>query len=57
MLSKGCNRATFLPQVWDQLPEKADFLNHLCRKAGLSPACWRQAQTTIEVYEVEHFSE
>jgi len=57
ILSKGCNRATFLPQVWDQLPEKVDFLNHLSRKAGLSPSCWRQAQTTIEVYEVEHFSE
>lgn len=34
------HRATFLPQVWDQLPEPADFLAHLLRKAGLSGDFW-----------------
>ncbi|MCY1366096.1 AmmeMemoRadiSam system protein A [compost metagenome] len=30
----GC-RSTFLPQVWRQLPNPHDFLQHLLRKAGL----------------------
>jgi AMMECR1 domain-containing protein len=29
-------RATFLPQVWQSLPEAAEFVAHLKRKAGLS---------------------
>jgi hypothetical protein len=33
-------RSTFLPQVWDQLPEPADFLAHLKRKAGLPADFW-----------------
>lgn len=33
-------RATFLPQVWQQLPERRDFLRALLRKAGLSPDFW-----------------
>jgi MEMO1 family protein len=31
-------RATFLPQVWESLPDPEDFVAHLKRKAGLSPA-------------------
>lgn len=34
------HRATFLPQVWEQLPEPADFLDHLLRKAGLRADFW-----------------
>ena len=30
-------RATFLPQVWEQLPTFNDFMVHLCQKAGLQP--------------------
>ena len=33
-------RSTFLPQVWEQLPQPGDFLAHLKRKAGLPPAFW-----------------
>jgi len=33
-------RSTFLPQVWEQLPDPVDFLAHLKRKAGLPPAFW-----------------
>lgn len=32
-------RATFLPQVWEQLPLFEDFFSHLCKKAGLSESC------------------
>jgi len=33
-------RATFLPQVWEQLPRPEDFLSYLKKKAGLSPDFW-----------------
>lgn len=38
ILFAGCRSATFLPQVWDQLPEPAQFLAALKHKAGLDPA-------------------
>jgi AmmeMemoRadiSam system protein A len=34
------HRATFLPQVWEQLPEPRDFVDHLLRKAGLRSDFW-----------------
>lgn len=40
ILSDGNKRGLFLPQVWDQLPDPADFLAHLKRKAGLSMDHW-----------------
>lgn len=35
IISDGINRATFLPSVWEQLPDKEMFVNHLMRKAGI----------------------
>lgn len=40
ILREGPHRATFLPAVWDDLPEPAAFLSHLKRKAGLAPDYW-----------------
>ncbi len=57
ILTHGHHRATFLPQVWDQLPGMEDFLGHLCQKAGLEKTCWKDAKTAVEVYEVAVFSE
>ena len=36
----GCQRATFLPQVWEQLPERRQFMAALKQKAGLPPDFW-----------------
>ncbi len=36
-------RATFLPKVWDMLPESGDFLRELRRKAGLAPDYWSES--------------
>ena len=49
-------RATFLPAVWEQLPEPPAFLSALWRKAGLAPGEWPDG-TTIEVYDSEEFAE
>lgn len=48
--------ATFLPQVWDQLPTPELFMQHLKQKAGLSPYFWAD-DVELSRYEVEKFSE
>jgi AmmeMemoRadiSam system protein A len=57
ILTHGHHRATFLPQVWEQLPAAEDFLGHLCQKAGVEKTCWKDTKTAVEVYEVSVFSE
>jgi len=50
-------RATFLPQVWEKLPDPAEFLDHLCYKMGLEPQTWRRKHLEVLVYAVEDFHE
>jgi len=57
IIKKGGARATFLPQVWEQLPGPEDFLAHLCRKAGLSPDEWRKGELGVSIYQVQYFNE
>lgn len=57
ILRIGNSRATFLPQVWQQLPRSEDFLGHLCRKAGLSDTAWRDSHPEILIYRVQSFEE
>ena len=57
IISKGMARATFLPQVWEQLPATEDFLAHLCRKAGLSSDEWKKAEMGVSTYQVQYFHE
>lgn len=40
ILEYAYHRGTFLPSVWDSLPEKQQFLQQLKRKAGLPAAFW-----------------
>jgi AmmeMemoRadiSam system protein A len=57
VLESGWHRATFLPQVWEQLPTHHDFLSHLCLKAGLPADAWHSADMKISTYQVEEFTE
>jgi AmmeMemoRadiSam system protein B/AmmeMemoRadiSam system protein A len=57
VLQIGRHSATFLPQVWEQLPDKVDFLNHLAEKAGCASTAWRQPGTSVFIYHVECFKE
>ena len=57
ILQDGQLRATFLPQVWDKLPDKAEVLEKLCSKTGVAPDTWRRRRLTVMTYEVEEFSE
>lgn len=40
ILVEGGQRGTFLPSVWESLPNAEDFLHQLKRKAGLSKGYW-----------------
>ncbi|KKP35403.1 MAG: hypothetical protein UR26_C0005G0017 [candidate division TM6 bacterium GW2011_GWF2_32_72] len=55
ILSKNLNSATYLPQVWKDLPNKDEFLSSLCIKAGLSKDAWKQNNINIKTYQAEHF--
>lgn len=57
IINKGLNRATFLPQVWKQLPRPEDFLNHLCMKAGLPANTWQTETLAVQTYQVISFEE
>jgi AmmeMemoRadiSam system protein A len=57
ILRDGFHRATFLPQVWEQLPDPADFLSHLCAKMGSSPNAWKIKHLDVSIYQVEEFHE
>ncbi len=49
-------QATFLPTVWEQLPDFSAFFSHLCRKAGLPGDCLR-LHPEILVYQAEEIRE
>jgi len=57
VLRVGTRQATFLPQVWEQLPNKRTFLGELCRKAGLPESAWMKPGASVLVYQVEAFKE
>jgi len=57
IIKKGYYSSTFLPQVWEQLPDKKSFLMHLCMKAGLSPDEWKTGDLEVDIYKSEAFEE
>ncbi len=57
ILEKGYARATFLPQVWAQLPDPSSFLERLSMKAGLDADEWAKGEITVYTYGVQVFSE
>jgi AmmeMemoRadiSam system protein A len=57
VLRDGLRRATFLPQVWEKLPDPREFLSHLCQKMGAASDLWRRRKLKVEIYHVEEFHE
>jgi uncharacterized protein len=57
ILRDGRNRATFLPQVWEKVPDPEDFLSQLCMKMGEPPNTWRRKHLDVSIYHVEEFHE
>ncbi len=56
VVEHGVHRATFLPQVWQHLPEPEDFLGRLREKAGLPPGFWADG-IRIHRYSVQSWDE
>ncbi len=58
ILKKGSNSGLFLPQVWEQLPDKKEFLSNLCFKAGLlNPNAWKDKSVQVCKFNVQIFEE
>ena len=57
ILQDGFHRATFLPQVWEKIPEAAAFLDNLCYKMGVNSSVWRSKHLEVLTYQVEEFHE
>ncbi len=52
----GTRCGTFLPSVWEHLPEPLEFINQLKKKAGLPTSYWSKS-LSIERYTVESFAQ
>ncbi len=52
----GVRRATFLPKVWDQLPEPRRFLEQLKLKAGLPQDYWSE-RLAFQRYRTTSYAE
>ena len=57
VLKDGSRRATFLPQVWEQIEDPEEFLAHLCAKMGAPHDQWRRKHLEVLIYQVEEFQE
>lgn len=58
VVEKGMFKGVLLPQVpveWEW--EAEEFLCQACMKAGLSPDCWLDEETTIYTFQGQIFSE
>ena len=54
----GEKSGLFLPQVWEQISGKEDFLGELCaQKAGLPRSCWKDPKTEVYSFTVDAFKE
>lgn len=57
IIKKGMHSATYLPQVWDDLPKRDIFFGTLCQKAGLENDCYKEPGMEFYRYEADVFSE
>lgn len=57
IIEYGMRKGLFLPQVWDQIPDKKQFLEALCWKAGLTPDYILDKNTKLYRFNVKAFKE
>ena len=56
LIASGRRRGTFLPQMWEQLPDVHEFFMHLKLKAGFSPDEW-PSDTKVWRYQARKYKE
>lgn len=54
ILKNGYQSATFLPQVWEKVPDPVNFLQELSLKAGMDENDWKKSE--ISIYRVVSFT-
>ena len=54
ILQEGKHRATYLPSVWEKIPDPQQFVSELRAKAGLSKEGWSEAMQ-VSIYTTEEF--
>ncbi|MFH2106681.1 MAG: AmmeMemoRadiSam system protein A [Candidatus Micrarchaeota archaeon] len=57
IMKNGFHTATYLPAVWEQIPDKTEFMSELSIKAGMSKDGWKEPDTEFFVYEAIEISE
>ncbi len=58
VVRRGGRSGLFLPQVWEQLPNKEQFMGYLCaEKAGLPFEAWRDKDTQLFTFTVFSFTD
>ncbi|MEA4812496.1 MAG: AmmeMemoRadiSam system protein A [Anaerolineaceae bacterium] len=57
VIKDGSVSATYLPQVWKQIPKPAHFLSELCLKMGAPADAWQKKRLQVSTYQVEEFQE
>ncbi len=57
ILKLGTHQATFLPQVWEDIPDFNSFFAHLCQKAGVNPYSCLEKHPDIFIYQVDKIEE
>jgi AmmeMemoRadiSam system protein A len=55
ILKQGPYSATYLPQVWDDISSKEEFLSSLCLKGGMDADAWKNDEVEVSTYQVEKF--
>jgi AmmeMemoRadiSam system protein A len=55
LLQSKTHRSTFLPQVWEKIPDPEKFLTALCLKARLPGDYWQRQKLSIQTYQVASF--
>ena len=58
IVGRGGRRGLFLPQVWEKLPDREEFMSSLClHKAGLPADFWKHPEAELAVFTVSAFEE
>ena len=57
MVARGWQRGLLLPQVWEQLPDAREFLNHVALKAGTSPDIYLDPNAKVYIFQVHSFTQ
>lgn len=57
IIKYGSHQSTYLPQVWEKIEDKEEFLSSLCEKGGSHGDCWRNPGVEVYTYRAQVFHE